>query len=100
MALPEVSTKDGIEGASYHHKHGAGTEDAGGEEQELVDHEQVADVVVAANGALEGRQQVDTVHHGRRPPATPLVVELVEGLRGVREGVGGRGVLDAVALLQ
>ena len=100
MTLPQVGSEDGVERSGYHHEHGARTEDTGREQEELVEHEQVADVVVAVHGALEGRQKVDTVHHGRRSPATPLVVELVECLGGVREGVGRGRVLDSVTLLQ
>ena len=45
-------------------------------------------------------QQVDDVGHGGRGPATTLVEELVESLRGVGEGVRGRRVVNSVALLQ
>lgn len=46
------------------------------------------------------REKVNDVGHGGRTPATTLVVELVELLRGVSQGVGGSAVLDPVTLLQ
>ena len=45
-------------------------------------------------------EKVHDVGDGAGHPAAPLVVELVEGLGRVREGVGGGAVLDAVALLE
>ena len=100
MTLPKVGTENSVKGPGYHHEHGARAENTGGEQQELVDHEQVADVVIASYCALEGRQQVDAIHHGGGTPASSLIVELVECFRGIGEGVGGGGVLDPVALLQ
>ena len=64
VTLPKVGTENSVKGPGYHHEHGAWTENTGGEQQKLVDHEQVADVVIASYCALERRQQVDAIHHG------------------------------------
>ena len=45
-------------------------------------------------------QEIQRVGQGGGPPSSPLVVELLELLRGVGVGVGGRVVLHPPALLQ
>ena len=66
----------------------------------LVGYVEVADVVVDADRVGAGRQQVDDVRHCRRCPAAPLVEELVEALRGVRQRVRRGCVVYAVSLLE
>ena len=76
------------------------SEDGRRHQSALVPHVEPADVVVHSHRVARARQQVDDVGHGGRCPATPLVEEFVESLRGVGEGVRGRRVVDSVALLQ
>ena len=75
-------------------------QDGGNHGEYLVEDEGLGDGFVLLGREFAGAQQVDGVGHGGGAPAPPLVVELLEVLRGVGVGVRCCAVLHPPALLQ
>lgn len=70
-----------------HEADGGRPQDGGCHGDDLVEDEGHGDGAVLLGGETAGAQQVDGVGHGGGAPASPLVVELLEVLRGVGVGI-------------
>ena len=100
QGLGAGETKGNAEGSNQHQEDAAWTDDSSNEVEELIGNVGIGNVVILLHNLLVIFDEVHNIEESGGHPASPLVVELLEGEGTGCEGVAGSRVLHPPSLLE